>query len=286
MPRTYKAFRLSHDELAILKIADSGNTELVCTVSSPTKPVTLVASILALLMALCALVFSATLLIRQSGQAVSPPVPATVAVTRPVLPPALRQPEPVPDTPAPLRAAEPVPVPPDVIAANIRRAAERRIFTVPLSSGHARTLYVFADPQCAVCRRLEPALRRAAEMVNISIFPVSVYRGQTSLDLSASVLCVPEEERAERWRAVYTPSITPADNDTDCDLARRAVAVNDQAFRIYGFEGTPWIIDDQGQAMPQSVVSDPAQLAAWLGDRNPETETAPQPEMKPEVTRE
>lgn len=69
---------------------------------------------------------------------------------------------------------------------------------------------------------------------------------------------------------MLTPSITPPENDDDCDLARRAVAVNDQAFRVYGFEGTPWIVDERGQAVPQSVVRDPAQLTAWLANITPE----------------
>ena len=156
------------------------------------------------------------------------------------------------------------------MAANIRRAAERQMFTVTLSSGHARTLYVFADPQCSICRRLDPVLRQVAETVNVEIFPVSVYKGASSLALATTALCAGDASRAERWRSVLTPSITPPENDGDCDLARRAVAVNDQAFRVYGFEGTPWIVDERGQAVPQSVVRDPAQLAAWLANITPE----------------
>lgn len=272
MDHTYKALRLSRDELAVLKITDNAPPEIICTLPvTDRKPAPLIISIFAFVVAVCALALSVSQGLKQSAPTRAP-VPKAVTATRTLPAPARLQSEPTPAAVPVARPASPVPVPvqPDVMAANIRRAAERQMFTVTLSSGHARTLYVFADPQCAICRRLDPVLRQVAETVNVEIFPVSVYKGASSLALATTALCASDASRAERWRSVLSPSVTPPENDGDCDLARRAVAVNDQAFRVYGFEGTPWIVDEHGQAVPQSVVRDPAQLAAWLANITPE----------------
>ena len=154
----------------------------------------------------------------------------------------------------------------------VRRLADKAFHRVSRATWakNAWTLYMFADLQCAIYRRQYPVLSQVAETVNVEIYPLSVYKGASSLALATTALCARGASRAERWRSVLTPSITSPENDGDCDLARRAVAVNDQAFRVYGFEGTPWIVDERGQAVPQSVVRDPAQLAAWLANITPE----------------
>ncbi len=43
----------------------------------------------------------------------------------------------------------------------LHNAAERKLFTVDYSSGHARTLYVFSDPGCPNCQRLESSSIRS-----------------------------------------------------------------------------------------------------------------------------
>ena len=235
MDHTYKALRLSRDELAVLKITDKAPPEIICTLpATGRKPAPLIISIFAFVLALCALTLSVSQELRSPAQ-LRTSAPKAMTATHTAAQPVFRQPEPASDavlSALPARPA-PVPVPANVMAANIRRAAERQMFTVTLSSGHARTLYVFADPQCAICRRLDPVLRQVAETVNVEIFPVSVYKGASSLALATTALCAGDASRAERWRSVLTPSITPPKNDDDCDLARRAVAVNDQAFRVY-----------------------------------------------------
>lgn len=193
----------------------------------------------------------------------------------PATPDALTQPQPSAE-----RAA-----PPDIstqpasgeqrLAENLKRADERNIFTVPLSEGHERTLYVFSDPSCPHCRDIEPVLERLSGSFNIRIFPVSVIGGEKSASQAQKVLCESDATaRRSAWKALFSPGegmlfpVKTESGDTkaasDCELAARAVSVNDKAFRAYQFAGTPWVLSDRGQVVPQELLNNATEVALWL----------------------
>lgn len=161
------------------------------------------------------------------------------------------------------------------MAENLKRADERNIFTVPLSEGHERTLYVFSDPSCPHCRDIEPVLERLSGSFNIRIFPVSVIGGEKSASMAQKVLCESDATaRRSAWKALFSPGeemlfpVKTESGDTkaasDCELASRAVSVNDKAFRAYQFAGTPWVLSDRGQAVPQGLLNNATEVALWL----------------------
>ncbi|EPZ6884240.1 DsbC family protein, partial [Escherichia coli] len=161
------------------------------------------------------------------------------------------------------------------LAENLKRADERNIFTVPLSEGHERTLYVFSDPSCPHCRDIEPVLERLSGSFNIRIFPVSVIGGEKSASMAQKVLCESDATaRRNAWKALFSPGeemlfpVKKENGDTkaasDCELASRAVSVNDKAFRAYQFAGTPWVLSDRGQAVPQELLNNATEVALWL----------------------
>lgn len=184
------------------------------------------------------------------------------------------QPQPVSDgwpLPASIRAGLPD---------KLRQAADRQLFTVQYSSGHARTLYVFADPECPNCQRLEPALNAAAGEYNVVVFPVAVIGKEKSIASVAPVLCLPFEQRKAAWDALFDKTgdvmnlgkAKPAAKDAgeqadkagDCDVARQALGVNEVAYQTYRIPGTPWVIADDGRYVAQAVLQDPALLQAFL----------------------
>lgn len=160
------------------------------------------------------------------------------------------------------------------IPGKLKNAAARGLFTIPLSSGHQRTLYVFADPECANCRRMERHFEAIAGMVNVVIFPVTTEGGQTSLDVLTPVMALPEADRAQAWKTLFSadagipvPGKNTAPGVTDeerAEVARAAIGVNEVAFRAYRLPGTPWTISDDGRYVPQAVLSSPAALQAFL----------------------
>lgn len=156
----------------------------------------------------------------------------------------------------------------------LRNAASRGLFTVPLSSGHERTVYVFSDPNCPECQRMERHIETAAGSVNVVIFPVTIRGGALSLQELTPVMSLPEAERAGAWKRLFsadsgvsvpgTALVKPAPDENTAELARGAIGVNEVAYHAYRLPGTPWTISDDGRYVPQSVLSSPEALAAFL----------------------
>ncbi len=161
------------------------------------------------------------------------------------------------------------------LPAKLQMAAERKLFTVEYSSGHARTLYVFADPQCPNCQRLEPALEAAAEAFNVVVFPVAVIGRDQSIASITPVLCLPPEQRKAAWSDLFDighgvmelgkAQDKPSVDFGNCDIAAKALGVNEVAFQAYRIPGTPWAIADDGRHVSQEVLQSPLKLKAFMG---------------------
>ena len=124
----------------------------------------------------------------------------------------------------------------------LHKAASRGLFTVPLSSGHARTIYVFADPACPNCQRMERHFETAAGAVNVVIFPVTIEGREASLNALTPVMALPEAERPAAWKQLFAadagigvpgaaPSAPTSMDENKTEMARGAIGVNEVAFR-------------------------------------------------------
>ncbi|MDY7563400.1 DsbC family protein [Pseudomonas sp. AB6] len=164
----------------------------------------------------------------------------------------------------------------------LHKAAERKLFTVDYSSGHARTLFVFADPGCPNCQRLESSLLAASSAFNVVVFPVSVIGKEQSIAAITPVLCLPPEQRKAAWSALFDPGHDglslgrekPASDEGateaggkpgECDVANKALGINEVAYQTYRIPGTPWVIADDGRYVSQALLRDPVKLQAFLG---------------------
>ena len=161
------------------------------------------------------------------------------------------------------------------LPAKLQMAAERKLFTVDYSSGHERTLYVFADPECPNCQRLEPALEAAAKSFNVIVFPVTVIGREKSIASIKPVLCLPPEQRKAAWSDLFDVghgvmdlgksaaggAVAPAG---DCDIAGKALGVNEVAYQHFRIPGTPWVIADDGRYVSQDVLQNPLKLQAFI----------------------
>lgn len=161
------------------------------------------------------------------------------------------------------------------LPARLQKAASRGLFTVPLSSGHARTIYVFADPACPNCQRMERHFETAAGQVNVVIFPVTIEGRETSMKTLTPLMALPEAERPAAWKQLFAADagigvpgaapVPPAVTDeTKAEMARGAIGINEVAYQAYRLPGTPWTISDDGRYVPQGVLSSPAALEAFL----------------------
>ncbi|WP_117149863.1 thioredoxin fold domain-containing protein [Pseudomonas coronafaciens] len=170
----------------------------------------------------------------------------------------------------------------------LHNAAERKLFTVDYSSGHARTLYVFSDPGCPNCQRLESALNTLSDAFNVVVFPVPVIGKEKSIAAITPVLCLPPEQRKAAWDGLFDPvpegvklgkaqekqeeqASAGMDSNTakqpDCDVAVKALGINQTAYQAYRIPGTPWVISDDGRYVPQRLLRDPIRLKAFLDEQ-------------------
>lgn len=154
--------------------------------------------------------------------------------------------------------------------ASLKAAVKNGRFTVTLSQGHARTLYVFSDPRCPHCRDLEPRLEQLSKMYNVEIFPVSAFGQERSHAITAAVLTADKKSRAEKWAAAFNGGDYQAlDEQNQGEQSNGAMLAdaNDAAFVKFGFIGTPTIVTDEGKTVPVAAVRNDAQLQQYMGNK-------------------
>lgn len=158
-----------------------------------------------------------------------------------------------------------------ILAQRLKNGAAKQIFTISLSSGHPRTLYLFADPECTNCRIFEPTIQALANHYNVEIFPVTLIgKGRTSQQI-VPMLCAPADKRAAMWRSLFDHGAGMLKMDTQssqplmgCEAALNALARNDLAFELYKLPGTPTIISDDGRLIPLQAMTSDTALQAFL----------------------
>jgi TrbB protein len=167
----------------------------------------------------------------------------------------------------------------------LRLAADRKLFTIDYSAGHARTLYVFADPACPNCQRVEPLLEAASKEYNVVVFPVAVIGREKTIAAVTPVLCMAPDQRKAAWSALFDigqdgltlgqvpakpgRSSGEASDQAACNIGPMVLGVNEQAYITYRIPGTPWVISDDGRHVSQALLSDPAKLEAFLNEKGP-----------------
>lgn len=135
-------------------------------------------------------------------------------------------------------------------------------YTVGLSEGSEGTLYVFSDPSCPHCRRLEGALEALQGKVKVVVFPVTVFGGDRSKTALDQVFCAEGAERRGRWGAAID-AIGGAVAEGCSGAGDFALAANNEFFHAMGFEGTPSIVNGNGRVFPTNRAASADNLLAW-----------------------
>lgn len=149
----------------------------------------------------------------------------------------------------------------------LQDAVKNGHFSVELSSGHPRSLYVFSDPLCPHCRDIEPRLEALSRQYNIYIMPVSIIGDDRSAARIAPVLDASPQERAKAWHSTVMMPYGESDPDMTGykGNALTIVNANDVAFAKFGFIGTPTIVADNGKVLMPSQLQDDSRLALAIG---------------------
>ncbi len=148
------------------------------------------------------------------------------------------------------------------VAKGMESAVQAGKFSVQVSTGSAGTLYVFSDLGCPHCRDFERELDVLARSYTVQVFPVSVIGGASSATRISQLLCTKPDARAAGWKKLVTGG-SVADART-CDDGPRAVAANDQIFRVLGLPGTPSIVAADGRIMPDGMPLNAQSVDIWM----------------------
>lgn len=173
---------------------------------------------------------------------------------------------------APVAPTPPVNTAPEdayrAVAQKLKAAAASGRYTVSLSAGHARTLYVFADPLCPHCREIEPVLEALGRDYNVEVFPVTLIGQQDTVNLVSPVLCTQPAARRARWLQLFTGDAGMAPGDTAppaaCEAGTRAISRNDDAYHAWHLPGTPTLLADNGHQIPFSALKSDDALAQFM----------------------
>lgn len=166
-----------------------------------------------------------------------------------------------------------------VRAASLRRAADSGRYTISLSGGHSRTIYVFSDPLCPHCQEIEPTLEAMTRDYNVVIFPVTLVGKQDTVNTVAPILCETPQKRARWWQSLFKaddgmpfPSPDTRKPQASCTDGEHAISINDRAFDYYQLPGTPQLIADDGRDIPFSALTSDDALARFMNAPIQETE--------------
>lgn len=154
-------------------------------------------------------------------------------------------------------------------AQTLKAAAQSGRYTISLSGGHARTLYVFADPLCHNCQIIEPALEALSQKYNVEIFPVTLVGKQQTMSLVSPIMCQASATRLPLWKNLFRADagLAPGETNFDqssCESGDDAIAKNDVAFNAYNLPGTPSLLSDDGRYIPLATLKTDESLAAFL----------------------
>ncbi|ELE9460879.1 hypothetical protein RBV54_004596 [Salmonella enterica] len=157
-------------------------------------------------------------------------------------------------------------------AGNLKRAANSGRYTISLSSGHSRTIYVFSDPLCPHCQEIEPTLEALTRDYNVVIFPVTLVGKQDTVNTVAPIFCRAPQKRGYLWLSLFNVDggISLAPHDTresgtaSCTVGEHAISINDRAFDYYQLPGTPQLIADDGRDIPFSALTSDDALARFM----------------------
>ena len=119
----------------------------------------------------------------------------------------------------------------------------------------SRTLYVFSDPECPYCKRLEQELTKVGNLT-VYIFPYPIetlHPGSTRL--ARQIWCA--KDRALAWRNALLKNQTPK-NDGSCD---NPIDANQALGRSLQISGTPTLIFADGQRVAGAMPADRIEAA-------------------------
>ncbi|MEO5685804.1 MAG: DsbC family protein [Burkholderiaceae bacterium] len=124
-----------------------------------------------------------------------------------------------------------------------------------------RTLYVFSDPDCPFCRRLEPELDKLDDVtIYLFLYPIESLHSDAARKAQAIWCEGDEKKRLDLWHRVVLRTDNVATAECENPL-KRNLALGDSL----GLQGTPTLIAADGRTLPGMVPA--ANIEEWLSPK-------------------
>lgn len=138
-------------------------------------------------------------------------------------------------------------------------------FTINSENPSSKTkLFVFSDPLCSYCKKLDKVLDEVKSDYSVYIFPVNVVSDDLVLDNLAEISCEPDVQRKlELWHSLINDTYSSLDVKKEKICSDR-IEANSKVFRSLNVSGTPAVFNENGIQVPNNVLSDSATLKNWI----------------------
>jgi len=125
------------------------------------------------------------------------------------------------------------------------------------SASEQNTLYVFDDPNCPFCQKLEKSLEKLPPEYSVQIFPVPLKPG--SAKIVAGISCA--KDKIAAWKKGIYQQIA---FDGTCQSGRDAERRSLDFFRAFGFNQTPTMISGDGRV--KAGFASEREIIDWLAE--------------------
>lgn len=139
--------------------------------------------------------------------------------------------------------------------------------SIKISSGKDGVLYIFSDPLCPYCQKLEYELEKLADGYTIYLFPVTVISKNTILNEISNIFCHPKNKHRSLWSDIITQKYAFNTYNTSNTLPTCNTTIiqkNNTFFQKMEFAGTPTIINGNGFLLPEDVPNTAWAIKEWM----------------------
>jgi thiol:disulfide interchange protein DsbC len=124
-----------------------------------------------------------------------------------------------------------------------------------------RTIYVFSDPDCPFCRRLEPELDKLDDVtIYVFLYPLESLHSDAARKAQAIWCEADEKKRLALWHGVVSKTQDVATAECANPL-KRNLALGE----ALGLQGTPTLIAADGRMLPGAAPA--AAIEDWLNQK-------------------
>lgn len=141
------------------------------------------------------------------------------------------------------------------------------LFTINSENPLSKTkLFVFTDPLCPYCQKLDKVLNEIKSEYSVYLYPVNVISNDAVLNNLAEISCESDVERKKvLWNSLINNTYS-TDIHIQDDKCFKSIEANSNVFKSLGLAGTPAVFNENGIQIPNNVLENSIKLKKWIAE--------------------